>query len=139
MINLWGHSKVRFLSEGSKENKMLLGINENKFEKIELPFSLREEKVDENWEPDIHQEYLVIYDWHKGNPEILVGKFSKTWYGFTFHWYWSASSLQLSTNNKNGSNPDWKHFKQVFKLIRDNPTSISVPNEDFITNKDIEI
>jgi hypothetical protein len=128
---------VNLVGVSPRFNSLVRGLlKENKM--LNLPFNLKEENVNENWEPDLHQEYLVVYDWHKGNPEILIGKFSKTWYGFTFRWCWSASSLQLSTNNKNGSNPDWKHFKQVFKLTRKS-IPLSNENENFITNKDIEI
>jgi len=80
------------------------------------PFDLEEEKVDENWEPQLGQEYLILYDWGDDHPpNILVGHFSTVWFGYRFNWFWGASSLQLSTNDI-GTNPDWKNFKRVFKL-----------------------
>lgn len=103
-----------------------------------LPFELIKETVNEKWEPKIGQEYLVEYQFRRDkNSEFLVGRFSKVWFGYSLHWFWSASSLQLSMDNA-GSNPDWKRFKNIWKLTRKKDKKIQKKYE-FLTKNDVNI
>jgi len=119
----------------------------------DLPFNLEEEDIDKDWEPEIGQEYMIIHSWKDDDaPNILVGKFSPVWFGWNFHFFWGANSLQLSTESYSD---DWKRFKQVFKLTRQHiifssnsasSTSNSLsslpeplPNEEFLEKSDVEL
>jgi len=93
-----------------------------------LPFSLKEVEVNENWKPELNQEYLVQYSWsdrkdgsnHRKEDRYIIGKFNTTSFGYTFHWFWSASSLQLSVKGKSALlyPDDYKRFKRVWEFYR---------------------
>lgn len=50
--------------------------------------------------PDIKTDgtqYLIHFDDHH-----VIARFSRQWFGLTFSWFWSASSLQLNTPGISG-------------------------------------
>ena len=96
---------------------------------MKLPIQITEVEVDENWEPDITKQYIIEFKWnYKDKSWWLIGRFRKVWFGYTFHWPWSASSLQLSKNNSD----DWKNYKRVYVFEPH-------PEPDFISKEDVEI
>jgi len=105
-----------------------------------MPFNLTKvDHLEEGWEPDLDKEYLVQYRWKSDKRSIfLVGSFSEVWYGYTFHWFWGASSLQLSTYNKNYTR-DFEQFVGIWELERlpEPESKKKVPS--FITKGDIDI
>lgn len=110
----------------------------HKPKKINLPFALIEETVDKDFRPEKGQEYMIehLYDTsNKEDSNILIGKFSEVWYGFNFHWYWSASSLQLSTQDYSD---DYKNFKRIWKLIR-LTDEVELEANDFLTAEDMKL
>ena len=82
-----------------------------------IPFDLEEAKIDAEWEPELHQDYMVLYGFRRKPFIILTGYFSKTWYGYLFHTYWGASNLQISKYGKYGKYPDWKKFKKIYNCF----------------------
>jgi len=103
------------------------------------PFNLTKvEHLEEGWEPDIYKEYLVQYRWRKAKRSIfLVGSFSKVWFGYTFHWYWGASSLQLSMREQ-GINKDIEYFMGIWEVERLPEPENKKQTLNFITKEDID-
>jgi hypothetical protein len=98
-----------------------------------LPIQITEVQVDENWEPDTRKQYIIEYEWKKGDIWWLIGRFHPVWYGYTFDWPWSASSLQLSIAGRivKISN-DWKQFKRVYIFE-------PYPEPDFIRKEELNV
>jgi hypothetical protein len=101
-----------------------------------LPFKLEEVKINEKWRPDICKKYLIEYQWNKPDdpPHYIIGSFSSTWFGYTFHWFWAASSLQLSTRPQSN---DWKRFKRVWEFKENKMTHSLTKKIDHIGNIDL--
>jgi hypothetical protein len=108
----------------------------NNWNVFKAPFTLEEEVLNPEWEPELNQEYLVQYKF-KGEEDstFLIGRFSKVWFGYNFNWFWGASSLQLSTQSHS---KDIENFLGVWKLVRipepPRPTRIN-----FVTQEDMEL
>ena len=106
---------------------------------MDMPFEL--EKVnhtEEGWKPDLDKEYLIQYRWKKDKKSIfLVGSFREVWYGYTFHWFWGASSLQLSNNSINDY--DLKRFIGIWELIRLPEPESRGKQKNFVTQEDMKI
>lgn len=111
-----------------------------------LPFVLKEVKVPKSWsepdpwKPNTDKTYLIEYYIYSPNrkPTYMLGNFHKTWYGFSFHWFWSASSLQLSVNDDR----DLKYFQRIWEFHINNNGDLDnndSDNEEYITDDDIEI
>jgi hypothetical protein len=92
---------------------------------MNLPIELTEIEVTKDWKPEPKKKYLVLYEWKKGDEFWMIGHFTPVWYGFSFHWYWSASSLQFSEH-------DWMQFKRIY-LFEPHP------EPDFIGKEEIEL
>lgn len=56
---------------------------------------------------------------------LIVGSFSREWYGLNFSWFWGASSLQFNTPGYNNS--DWLELWEITnpKIIKPKPKPIS--------------
>ena len=104
---------------------------------MNLPIQITEQKIDENWRPEKGQQYIVEYRWKNGNINWIIGKFHEVWFGYTFHWFWSASNLQLSIGGKGSLkvSDDYKKFKRVY-LFEPYPKHIE---KDFIDEGEMEI
>ena len=102
---------------------------------MKLQIQITEVHIDENWEPDLDKQYIVEYQWKKDDKSWwLIGRFHPVWFGYTFHWPWSASSLQLSIKGKSliKTPDDWKQFKRVYIFE-------PYPEPDFITKEELMI
>ena len=105
----------------------------------EMPFILHEvNHTEEGWKPNLGKEYLVQYRW-KGEKKsvFLVGSFSKVWFGYTFHWFWGASSLQLSTNSS--SDYDLRRFVGIWEVERLPEPDSKGRQTNLITQEDIDL
>ena len=105
---------------------------------MKLSIQLTEIEINEKWEPEVGIQYLIEYEWPpNGEGQIhkwwLIGTFHKVWFGYTFDWPWSASSLQLGISGRGAFRDcdDWKNFKRVY-LFEPHP------EPDFISKEDIE-
>jgi hypothetical protein len=101
-----------------------------------LPFELKEIENIENWTPNIKKEYLVQYKWDNNKSFFIIGKFSSVWFGFTFNWLWSHSSLQFSTGK---FSQDRESFERIWEFIRLEDECISCIDESLLSDKDIQI
>jgi hypothetical protein len=101
---------------------------------MKLPIQITEVEVNEDWEPDTSKQYIIEYEWKKGDRWWLIGRFYSVWFGYTFHWPWSASSLQLGIKGKSAmKNPDdWKQYKRVYVFEPH-------PEPDFIEKGDMKV
>lgn len=103
---------------------------------ISLPFVFIEQTVDKNFRPEVGQEYMIEHQYNNDKKSnILIGQFSSQWYGFVFRWYWTASSLQLSTEPYSD---DYKNFKRIWKLIR-LTDEVELEASEFLTAKDMKL
>jgi len=107
-----------------------------KWNVFKAPFTLEEVPVSVDFEPDLKQEYLVQYKWKGDDASIFViGKFHKQWYGYSFHFFWGASSLQLSTEKYSN---DIENFLGIWEMHRlPEPARPSITN--FVTQEDMEL
>ena len=97
---------------------------------MNLPIQVTEIEVNKDWRPEVGKQYIIEYQWtNKKESWWLIGTFSPVWFGFTFHWPWSAANLQLSTEPYSN---DWESFKRVYEFEPH-------PEPDFIDKKDVEI
>lgn len=103
------------------------------------PFELKEvNHTEEGWEPDTDKEYLIQYRWKKDKKSIfLMGSFSSVWFGYTFHWFWGASTLQLATDDKTGR--DIENFIGIWEVIRLPEPEIRGRQTNLITQEDMNI
>lgn len=101
---------------------------------MKLPIQITEIEVDEKWEPELGKQYIIEYQWKKGDSHWIIGHFTPVWFGYNFHWYWGASSLQLSIGGKGATktSDDWKRFKRVY-LFEPHP------EPDFIEKGDLKV
>ena len=104
-----------------------------------MPFNLTKvEHMEEGWKPDLDKEYLVQYRWKNDKDSIfLIGSFSEVWFGYTFHWYWGASSLQLAMDDR--VNPDIERFIGIWEVERLPEPEQPKKTPNFITKGDIDI
>lgn len=110
---------------------------------MKMPFELKEvDHTEEGWKPETGKEYLVQYRWKNDEDSIfLVGTFHEVWFGHTFHWFWGASSLQLSdAEHDRGPNPDIKNFIGIWEVIRlPEPEGNTGRQKNLITREDVDI
>ena len=98
-----------------------------------IPFDLKKIEITNDWKPDSTKEYLVEYAFPSDKlSRFLIGNFYPVWFGYSFHWFWGASSLQFKKDSRN-ENRDWK---RIWELIR---KEVEVEEPEFITEKDIEL
>ncbi len=101
---------------------------------MNLPIQITEQEINEDWKPELGKQYIIEYQWKKGDSNWIIGQFFDVWFGYTFHWFWGASSLQLGIKGKSILKypEDWKNFKRVY-LFEPHP------EPDFIKKGEVEI
>ena len=107
---------------------------------MDLPFKAKKiDHLEEGWEPDLDKEYLVQYRWEKDNlSKFLIGRFRSVWFGYTFHWFWGASSLQLSTHSESYTR-DFENFIGIWEVERLPEPERKKKQPNFITQGDMNI
>jgi hypothetical protein len=65
-----------------------------------------------------------------------MGYFTPQWYGFCFHWFWGANSLQLSTESYS---TDIESFLGVWEVIRLPEPEVIGKQKTLITKEEMEI
>ena len=105
-----------------------------------LPFKLIEIKVPKSWSDENNcwhpndQLYMVQYKWPKDKtPNYFIGKFYPVWYGYSFHGFWMAANLQLSTDH----DLDLKRFERIWEFYHEYK-KVNFTNE-YITDADIKL